>query len=294
MKNRTIVLICLLVIGGSCQLHQRAESESEVTPAISPYQPVNSSPEPKVVDTAKFISVEIKRTDRNEGSSLDISVEYPQLSKPYTAGERAFNQFVKKHVDDQLKDFRKFLINRERDGKQKGDGMREFEINLDYTVDYYSERLTSVVMNWNGYTGGLNYDYFPSTITYDLQQGHAIELKDLFDPGAKYLDNLSKLSIGRLQRTCLSCGCDGVNPGEPLPEGKINAIGQGGPFDLAESASAKEENFDGWSITPEGLKITFDEYQVGPGCIGIIHIVLPYSELKPDLRDDLVLAAPTR
>ena len=48
-----------------------------------------------------------------------------------------------------------------------------------------------------------------------------------------------------------------------------------------------EENYRNWSIVSEGLEITFGEYQVGPGCIGIIHIVIPFDSLKPFLKKDL-------
>lgn len=87
---------------------------------------------------------------------------------------------------------------------------------------------------------------------------------------------------------CLSCPCEnGINAGDPLPEGKLNEVGQGGMFDLAEAVSANEENFSNWSITTEGVKITFNEYQVGPGCIGIIDITIPFGDLEAILRRDL-------
>jgi hypothetical protein len=56
-----------------------------------------------------------------------------------------------------------------------------------------------------------------------------------------------------------------------------------------EGAGPKIDNFHSWNITPVGLKITFDRYQVGPYVAGEHEVVVPYSVLKPIIKPDGLL-----
>lgn len=258
--------------------------------------------EKKPVDVSRFMSVKIKRTNQESKFSLKINVEYPQLKNAKNPQEIKFNQYVKKQVDEQIKDFNDFLVN-EKLKEVTVKNKLEFEINLYYTVDYFSDNFTSVVMNWNGYSGYLNMDYFPSTINFDKKNGKVVEQRDIFEDDVNYLEKLSELSRKTLKRTCLSCGCgNGINAGDSLPEHLIeeaerknqnvntdanSKIYYQDSLFFEEGTKPEEDNFRNWSITAEGLKITFGEYQVGPGCIGIIDIVIPFGDLQPILRKDL-------
>ncbi|MBI2342909.1 MAG: DUF3298 domain-containing protein [Deltaproteobacteria bacterium] len=46
-----------------------------------------------------------------------------------------------------------------------------------------------------------------------------------------------------------------------------------------------------WSVTPEGLRSTFDLYQVAPYAVGPQEMVIPYAVLAPHVRPDGPLAA---
>lgn len=303
MKLQILLLICACAFS-SCQMAQKAQT-SDFSNQTNINQQIETSasnkpPEvKKTVDVSRFSSVKIKRTAQKNKFSLKIDVEYPQLKKAKTPPEIQFNQFIKRQVDEQISDFTEYLEDKEKNAKTKVKG--EYEINLNYTVDYFSDSFTSVVMNWNGFSGYLNYDYFPTTINYDLKKGQTVEQKDIFEDGANYLGKLSETSRKVLKRTCLSCGCgEKINAGDPLPEDQIpkdeatnsqNSNSAANMFSVQGwyegGTEPEEKNFRNWSITAEGLKITFGEYQVGPGCIGIIDIVIPFSDLQPILRKDL-------
>ena len=47
-----------------------------------------------------------------------------------------------------------------------------------------------------------------------------------------------------------------------------------------EGAKPTVENYRNWNIAPEGLRITFDTYQVAPGAAGPQMVMVPYAELK--------------
>lgn len=301
-----IVLILVAFFVCSCQISQKAQSNENPNAGVSNQNTANENENQQTkvgnsneVDESRFSSVKINRTDKKKYFSLKINVEYPQLKNAKTLQEKKFNQYVKKQVDEQILDFTNHLSGR---NTKTNSGM-EYEINLSYEINYVSKDFVSALMSWNGFSGYLNMDYFPSTINYDLRKGKMIALKDIFEPNTNYLNKVAEESRKILKRTCLMCGCgNGIKPGDPLPENlikeaetknqnantdansKINY--QDGLF-FGEGTKPKEENYSGWSITSEGLKITFGEYQVGPGCIGIIHIAIPFADLQPILRKDL-------
>lgn len=301
MKLQSLILFAVLFVC-ACQVSQKAQitelsnaaNTNQITIANTPENKQTKIEKAKLADDSRFSATKIKRTERKNGFLLNIDLSYPQFKKAKTSQEIQFNQYVKRQVDEQIADFNNFLVNEKLKEIKDKRGL-EFEINLDYEFQYVSENYLSVLMNWNGYSGYLNMDYFPSTINYDLRKGKAVELENVFETNSKYVEKLSQLAIEKLKRTCLSCPCkDGTSAGEPLPEGVDNAESVGGMFDLNEAVSPKEENFSNWSIIAEGLKITFNEYQVGPGCIGIIDIIIPFDDLQPILRKDLNFSAESK
>ena len=46
-----------------------------------------------------------------------------------------------------------------------------------------------------------------------------------------------------------------------------------------EGAAPTAENYQIWNLTPEGLLITFDPYQVAPYAAGTQEVLVPYLEL---------------
>jgi hypothetical protein len=301
-----IVLALSISLFGACRISQKAspneplnETNSNQASTVNAVEEKRPKPvEPPPADVSKFSTVSLNQTARKGKFDLRIDVQYPQLKNAKTPAEIKFNRYVKKHVDAQILDFTNFLAEKEKGIKSKD--KNEYEINLDYKVEYFSDGFASVLMNWNGFSGYLNMDYFPATINFDLKKGQAVGQKDLFAPESKYLEKLSELSREVLRRTCLSCGCgDNINAGDPLPEERIAEK----PADSGNNNSAaiplpnvgwyiggtepKTENFRNLSVTSAGLKITFGEYQVGPGCIGIIDITIPFEDLQPILRKDL-------
>lgn len=236
------------------------------------------------IDTTRFSSVVIKTTDKTKKYSLSKNIEYPQLIKPTTSNETKFNDHIKRYVDDHLTNFTKFLEDKEKGTKENIS--RDYELNLNYQIDYFSADLVSIIMYWDGFSGYLNQDHFPETVNYDLKAGKLITLDQLFISQADHLNIFSEQSRTILKSICLSCGCEnGIKAGEPLTkeliekrevEGSTAAVNV-----YVESGTKPEkENFDNWSISSKGIKITFSEYQIGPGCLGIVNFVIPYDDLR--------------
>jgi hypothetical protein len=94
------------------------------------------------------------------------------------------------------------------------------------------------------------------TLNYDLGQGRELGLGDLFLPNSAYLEAIANYCVTELSK----------QPGFDEP--------------WSDGAKPTPENYDNWNITPDGLLITFDMYQVAPGASGPIQVLVPYDQLQ--------------
>jgi Protein of unknown function (DUF3298) len=116
-------------------------------------------------------------------------------------------------------------------------------LSLKFTIYFY-------------FDGAAHPNTYTRTATYDLEAGKMLALADLFLPAVDYLALISTYCLEDLRA---------------------------GPFGEAlfeEGAQPTEENYARWNITPEGLLITFDPYQVTAYAAGPQLVVIPYSELQ--------------
>ena len=95
------------------------------------------------------------------------------------------------------------------------------------------------------------------TVTYDLEAGADVRLEQLFLPDSDYLQTIANYCIAQLSTR--NIGFESFSSGaQPIPE-----------------------NYGNWNVTPDGLLITFDEYQVAAYAAGPQEVVVPYAELRP-------------
>jgi hypothetical protein len=95
---------------------------------------------------------------------------------------------------------------------------------------------------------------YSRTKTYNLEGGADISMQGLFTPGSNYLQVISDYCLLKLKSTIPDLFRAGINP--------------------------TAANYQSWNISPDGLLITFDEYQVAAYALGPQTVVIPYSELK--------------
>lgn len=192
-----------------------------------------------------------------------VEVEYPQLLNPRFPNELALNKMIERSV---LGDVTKFR-NRQRQvmNARKTPGLEE-SLVIDYEViavrnDVYSIKFTHRIMS----RAQLHPIDYPVTVNYDLALERPIQLGDIFKPKSKYLEAISGYCRAQLQRQY----------GE-------NIFMTGG-------TEPKAENFQHWNLTPEGLVISFDDYQVGPHAMGQPVLLIPYSALDEFRADEKIL-----
>jgi hypothetical protein len=178
-----------------------------------------------------------------------ITTKTPLLVGADSPAVTAFNQAVASLVEQQVADF---LPN----SGGFGEPFSEFGSYLD--VSY---QLTAAGPDWlslnflmSVYIDGAAHPYhYTIAYTYDLANNRPMTLAELFQPDSPYLERMANYAIQELTEREVLFVPEGANP--------------------------TEENYRHWNITPEGVMITFDEYQVAPYAAGRQQVTIPYSEL---------------
>ena len=52
----------------------------------------------------------------------------------------------------------------------------------------------------------------------------------------------------------------------------------------------KKSNFNNWNLVPDGVLLSFEDYQIAAHAFGQAEMIIPYAELKRVLRSDSVVS----
>jgi hypothetical protein len=196
-------------------------------------------------------SVPINETNPGSGfPQYTITAQIPQLTGSDDPRVLAFNQrlndLVTHEVDVWRQSFQQLPLTPLSNGS-----FLDLTYSASQTGELWSFKFDSSFYADTAAHPGL----ISTTLNYDLEHGRELTLADLFLPSSNYLDVISKYCISELGK-------------QPFFEA---------PF--SDGAKPTPENYRNWNITPAGLLITFDTYQVGPGAAGPQAITVPYNEL---------------
>lgn len=127
-----------------------------------------------------------------------------------------------------------------------------------YTIVSPPGDVLSLNFGFYVYSDGAAHPYsYTLTYTYDLQRGEPIRLEQLFLPSVDYLGLIAAYCQGELARRDIGFDALFMTGADPTPE-----------------------NYRNWNITPDGLLISFDPYQVAAYAAGPQEVLLPYAELN--------------
>lgn len=190
-----------------------------------------------------------------------IKLRYPVLeaNAPH-AGD--YNTVVQREVDATVEQFK---LDAAEFSKFPADSSGSF-LELNYQLFYNQDGLGSLQLHVMIYLKGAAHpNTFTIPVNYDFRAGRELALADLFLPDCYYLDILSAFCGANLLSRDLSLFSEGIAP--------------------------EMENYRSWNITPEGLRITFDPYQVAPYAAGPQVVHLDWTMLSVLLTPDLGLPA---
>jgi hypothetical protein len=199
---------------------------------------------------------------------LSIHVEKPVLIQdegtPNPVAEN-FNAAVNKIIQKTAGDFQEGQISYALTATPPPD-FGESSMDVRYEAYLPTDSFLSIWFDIGFYSAGAAHPgSYSWTLNYDLHTGSVLALADLFKPDVPYLETLAAYSKQVLNEKGVLLFPDGADP--------------------------LEENYRNWNATPDGLLITFDEYQVAPYAAGSQQVTVPYSELAALLDPTSVLGS---
>ena len=222
--------------------------------------PVPSSPTAAPSISRQVTLVPQALNETNQNPPFTINAQIPQLKGSDDPQVTAFNQRLKdlltKEVDTWRESFQQVTV------VSNGSSL-----DGTYTLISQIGDLWSLKFDFRFYSDGAAHPgLYSITLNYDLEQGRELALGDLFLPNSGSLEAIANYCIAELSK----------QPGFDEP--------------FAEGARPTPENYDNWNITPDGLLITFDMYQVAPGASGPIQVLVPYDRLQAVIDPQGLLA----
>jgi hypothetical protein len=191
-------------------------------------------------------------TESNQDPVFSITAQTPQLSGSDDPRVQAFNQMLDEIVQKEIIVF--------RDEFARGpviDVATSSFLEVTYTLVSQYDDIWSFKFIYSFYNNGAAHPgEYSTTVNYDLDAGRELALGDLFLPNSNYLETISAYCITELGK-------------QPFFDG---------PF--TDGANPVPENYRNWNITPDGIMVTFDTYQVAPYAAGPQIVLVPYEQLK--------------
>lgn len=213
-----------------------------------------------------------------EGLTLDNkhtseTLDQPKLSievdEPVLSGDAAlvdpFNTAADKIVEDTAGSFKSDTLTYQT-GNDLPPEIAALGSYMDVGYQFFTptESLLSISFGVDWYSAGAAHpNSYSRTLNYDLDSGTVLALADLFKPDTQFLEALSAYSI--------------------------QVLTEKGTLLFPDGAQPTDDNYKNWNLTPDGLLITFDDYQVAPHAAGPQQVVVPYAQLTDLIDPDGVL-----
>jgi len=221
---------------------------------------------------ARFVPKVIK--EANKQSRYRIDVVYPQIE-----GDARFDKFNKEAramVTKNVAAFKTSETSNETDaGSEIPAETQTSTLDSDYQIRLAADDLISIEFTESAYSGGAAHpNSYTTVLNYDVRNGKKLALADLFNAKSNYVKVISDYCLKDLKQQAKK------EKDSMLTDDMIQS-----------GASARAENFNAWTITKQGLWITFDPYQVAAYAAGPQQVLVPYSALKDLIKADGPIAA---
>jgi hypothetical protein len=241
-------------------------AQNEVSIPVPPTPVLQGTPEP-LVELLNGLHIENQHTSELlDEPKLSIEVDKPILTGAEGEVVDNFNALVDQIIEDTAGSFKDEVIQYATDPADLPPEIADLGsfIGVSYRIFNPTESVLSLWFGVNWYSAGAAHpNSYSRTLNYDLATGTQLTLADLFQPDSTYLETLSAYAIQELTTR--------------------------GTLFFPEGAEPTDINYQNWNILPEGLLITFDDYQVAPHAAGPQQFTVPYLELVDIIDPDGVL-----
>ncbi len=193
---------------------------------------------------------------------LQIDATYPRLgeSQAAKAAEQVLAAVVQAELDDFRQAHRELLA---ATGRHEGP---PWQLSIDYDQVYTAPHFWAVGLRSYAYTGGAHGGVQHRPVILERSTGAQVPTHALFRRGSVWLPMLADYCYSALAG------------GEPFSAND----------DWLRAGTAPEaDNYQKLLPLADGLRVIFEQYQVGPYAIGVHEVKVPYGELDGLLRPDL-------
>ncbi len=295
-KKFFVILASLSLLISACSLTNIIDSAREIIPQveealpeiieelqeIEDFEPVEEEPadinqdqadveptEQEVVESEndrEETDLDITMTERTEMLGSDDPLYEIEIRYPYMEGDSEVIAPFNFEMDYLVEVVVEVFVSEveESDAQRPDDAMPATSfLQIDYEITYQSDGLYSVYLPITTY---IAISASPSTVSfsynYDALNKEFLLPRDLFLSDADYFAEINV-----------------------LVEEELLARDFGYLEGVAEDVLQRRDN---WNIFPEGLRINFDAYEVGPGAAGPQFVFIPWE----DIADTLDLNGP--
>lgn len=202
-------------------------------------------------------------TIRYSNRYVTVNINRPVVSLPDQAVTEKINQKVKETIDR----FEEEIVSQSKkdnifNEENKLDTV-QYVVNVNNTVEYNEGGILSIVMQLYSYTGGAHGVTTVLPLNFDLDTGNAGVLEDFLGDSSNYNDIIINFIRKEVEKK---------------------------PGIYFEDSVAKYDHVpynQKFFLTPEGVTIVFDEYQIAPYAAGTVEFKIPYSEFPSGLLDNI-------
>ena len=250
METRKIIVIAIVVVvivAGGFILYWQREAILNSTKIGGQEQ---------AQDQAQPIAIQ-DQTITDNTNPFNISIRYP-----YTEGLDSFNQKVKNIIDTNIGEFKTIsLQNDEAVKKVDPEGYasypRQYDLNIGYTKGQTDENVISIVFEIYTFTGGAHGATNFLAFNYNPKTNSQIQLADLFDGQADYIQKISDFCIPELEKQV------------------TERLGSTEGTWVQDGASASADNFSVFMRKKDSIIFFFQQYQIAPYVAGDFQVVMP-------------------
>lgn len=208
--------------------------------------------------SASIVMRKIERTFPYNGTpALTLSVLYPEVTlRRYPDAQNRINFQIQAQVRDFLHyasdDLYQQAITTYQESQKNGFPFHPYEAVLQYEITYNQHCYLSLYRDQYTFTGGAHGSTVRTSDTWNLMSGRSIPLSDFFPAGQDYRASLINQMIKQASE----------NP-------EIY-------FEDYPALIAKYFNEDHYYLTPSGVSIYYQQYEIAPYSTGIVVFSIPY------------------
>lgn len=208
---------------------------------------------------------DMKRTfTYNNTPMIAFSVHYPNVTLRHNP---CAQQSINREIQAQVNEFYRYVANdlarqavaTYREARQNGFPFHRYDAVLNYEITYNQHCHLSLYSDQYAFTGGAHGNTVRNSDTWSLESGRRIPLSEFFPAGQDYrallIDQITKQADERMQEDSWIF------------------------FEDYRSLIVEYFNEERYYLTPSGIAIYYQQYDIAPYVTGIVVFTIPYKAI---------------